>query len=155
FDPANAGMRSFALRRDSKASPRTFTGWIAPACGWRTDSITSSARASITRFDRLLQRHGTGRRPVAAVAVDVIFQVARQVPAGLREQALSVSGDRRPRYAQEGVRSGRSQPTGNSGPGDRRVSNRNGNRTGALSLRLDAIENVGDHGAVADHAPYG
>jgi hypothetical protein len=25
---------------------RTFTGWIAPACGWRTYSITSSARAS-------------------------------------------------------------------------------------------------------------
>src|SRR5262249_28071167 len=25
---------------------RTFTGWIAPACGWRTPSITSSARAS-------------------------------------------------------------------------------------------------------------
>src|SRR5436190_18586529 len=25
---------------------RTFTGWIAPACGWRTHSITSSARAS-------------------------------------------------------------------------------------------------------------
>jgi hypothetical protein len=23
---------------------RTFTGWIAPACGWRTYSITSSAR---------------------------------------------------------------------------------------------------------------
>jgi len=22
---------------------RTFTGWIAPACGWRTYSITSSA----------------------------------------------------------------------------------------------------------------
>jgi hypothetical protein len=25
---------------------RTPTGWIAPACGWRTHSITSSARAS-------------------------------------------------------------------------------------------------------------
>jgi hypothetical protein len=25
---------------------RTFTGWIAPAFGWRTYSITSSARAS-------------------------------------------------------------------------------------------------------------
>jgi hypothetical protein len=25
---------------------RTCTGWIAPACGWRTYSITSSARAS-------------------------------------------------------------------------------------------------------------
>jgi hypothetical protein len=25
---------------------RTFTGWIAPACGWRTYSITSSATAS-------------------------------------------------------------------------------------------------------------
>jgi hypothetical protein len=25
---------------------RTFTGWIAPACGWRTYSITSSARES-------------------------------------------------------------------------------------------------------------
>jgi hypothetical protein len=25
---------------------RTFTGWIAPACGWRTHSITSSARVS-------------------------------------------------------------------------------------------------------------
>jgi hypothetical protein len=25
---------------------RTFTGWIAPAFGWRTHSITSSARAS-------------------------------------------------------------------------------------------------------------
>jgi hypothetical protein len=25
---------------------RTCTGWIAPACGWRTHSITSSARAS-------------------------------------------------------------------------------------------------------------
>jgi hypothetical protein len=25
---------------------RTSTGWIAPACGWRTHSITSSARAS-------------------------------------------------------------------------------------------------------------
>jgi hypothetical protein len=24
---------------------RTFTGWIAPAFGWRTYSITSSARA--------------------------------------------------------------------------------------------------------------
>src|SRR5438034_1565069 len=24
---------------------RTFTGWIAPACGWRTHSITSSARS--------------------------------------------------------------------------------------------------------------
>src|SRR5215211_297736 len=24
---------------------RTFTGWITPACGWRTYSITSSARA--------------------------------------------------------------------------------------------------------------
>jgi hypothetical protein len=27
---------------------RTFTGWIAPACGWRTYSITSSARANTT-----------------------------------------------------------------------------------------------------------
>src|SRR6266567_1694498 len=25
---------------------RTSTGWIAPACGWRTHSITSSARNS-------------------------------------------------------------------------------------------------------------
>jgi hypothetical protein len=28
-------------------SGRTSTGWIAPACGWRTHSITSSAREQI------------------------------------------------------------------------------------------------------------
>ena len=28
---------------------RTFTGWIAPACGWRTYSITSSAVICIVR----------------------------------------------------------------------------------------------------------
>jgi hypothetical protein len=28
-------------------SGRTYTGWIAPACGWRTYSITSSASISI------------------------------------------------------------------------------------------------------------
>ena len=36
-------------RYQADATPylgRTFTGWIAPACGWRTHSITSSARAS-------------------------------------------------------------------------------------------------------------
>src|SRR5207244_801892 len=36
-------------RYQADATPyldRTFTGWIAPACGWRTYSITSSARAS-------------------------------------------------------------------------------------------------------------
>ena len=34
-------------RYQADATPylgRTFTGWIAPACGWRTYSITSSAR---------------------------------------------------------------------------------------------------------------
>jgi len=36
-------------RYQADATPylgRTFTGWFAPACGWRTYSITSSARAS-------------------------------------------------------------------------------------------------------------
>jgi len=36
-------------RYQADATPylgRTCTGWIAPACGWRTYSITSSARAS-------------------------------------------------------------------------------------------------------------
>src|SRR5204863_9850222 len=36
-------------RYQTDATPylgRTFTGWIAPACGWRTYSITSSAVAS-------------------------------------------------------------------------------------------------------------
>src|SRR5262245_52318382 len=36
-------------RYQADATPylgRTFTGWIAPACGWRTYSISSSARAS-------------------------------------------------------------------------------------------------------------
>src|SRR6516165_40424 len=36
-------------RYQADATPylgRTFTGWIAPACGWRTYSITSSALAS-------------------------------------------------------------------------------------------------------------
>src|SRR6516162_700820 len=36
-------------RYQADATPylgRTSTGWIAPACGWRTHSITSSARAS-------------------------------------------------------------------------------------------------------------
>src|SRR6516225_7576148 len=36
-------------RYQADATPylgRTFTGWIAPACGWRTYSITSSARPS-------------------------------------------------------------------------------------------------------------
>src|SRR5262245_59140527 len=32
---------------------RTSTGWIAPACGWRTYSITSSARASNGEAKRL------------------------------------------------------------------------------------------------------
>jgi hypothetical protein len=36
---------------------RTSTGWIAPACGWRTYSITLSARASsmggTVNFERL------------------------------------------------------------------------------------------------------
>jgi hypothetical protein len=54
---------------------RTFIGWIAPACGWRTYSITSSALASSEagivspsafavfkidnhfKLDRLLNRH--------------------------------------------------------------------------------------------------
>ena len=39
-------------RYQADATPylgRTFTGWIAPACGWRTYSITSSARASSVR----------------------------------------------------------------------------------------------------------
>src|SRR6266550_1571094 len=37
-------------RYQADATPylgRTSTGWIAPACGWRTHSITSSARASM------------------------------------------------------------------------------------------------------------
>src|SRR5262249_4718722 len=39
---------------------RTCTGWIAPACGWRTHSITSSARA----------RKGSGIvRPIAFAAL--------------------------------------------------------------------------------------
>src|SRR5207249_49960 len=36
-------------RYQADATPyldRTFTGWIAPACGWRTYSIASSARTS-------------------------------------------------------------------------------------------------------------
>ena len=36
-------------RYQADATPylgRTSTGWIAPACGWRTYSITSSARAT-------------------------------------------------------------------------------------------------------------
>ena len=36
-------------RYQADANPylgRTYTGWIAPACGWRTYSITSSARTS-------------------------------------------------------------------------------------------------------------
>src|SRR5207248_6956874 len=36
-------------RYQADATPylgRTFTGWIAPACGWRTYSITLSARPS-------------------------------------------------------------------------------------------------------------
>src|SRR5437899_4440755 len=36
-------------RYQADATPylgRTSTGWIAPACGWRTHSITSLARAS-------------------------------------------------------------------------------------------------------------
>src|SRR5207249_5123793 len=36
-------------RYQADATPylgRTFTGWIAPACGWRTYSITSSARVT-------------------------------------------------------------------------------------------------------------
>ena len=36
-------------RYQADANPylgRTYTGWIAPACGWRTYSITLSARAT-------------------------------------------------------------------------------------------------------------
>src|SRR5215831_5639560 len=39
-------------RYQADATPylgRTSTGWIAPACGWRTHSITSSARRRIER----------------------------------------------------------------------------------------------------------
>jgi hypothetical protein len=31
---------------------RTSTGWIAPACGWRTYSITSSASAAGCQLER-------------------------------------------------------------------------------------------------------
>src|SRR6266568_3238608 len=41
----------------------TFTGWIAPACGWRTHSITSSARA--------MSVAGTSR-PIALAALRLI-----------------------------------------------------------------------------------
>ena len=37
-------------RYQADAAPylgRTFTGWIAPACGWRTYSITSSAATEL------------------------------------------------------------------------------------------------------------
>src|SRR6266540_1842715 len=46
-DHCRQGSRN--TRYQAGAAPyldRTFTGWIAPACGWRTYSITSSARAS-------------------------------------------------------------------------------------------------------------
>ena len=42
-------QRSRNTRYQVDATPylgRTSTGWTAPACGWRTYSITSSARAS-------------------------------------------------------------------------------------------------------------
>jgi len=43
-------QRSRNTRYQADATPylgRTSTGWIAPACGWRTYSITSSARPSM------------------------------------------------------------------------------------------------------------
>src|SRR5439155_25836697 len=43
--PPHATLASRRLARPYLG--RTFTGWIAPACGWRTHSITSSAIASI------------------------------------------------------------------------------------------------------------
>ena len=46
-DHCRQGSRN--TRYQAGAAPylgRTFTGWIAPACDWRTHSITSSARAS-------------------------------------------------------------------------------------------------------------
>ena len=48
-------------RYQADATPylgRTCTGWIAPACGWRTYSITSSARASSDRRHREAERLG-------------------------------------------------------------------------------------------------
>src|SRR6266702_8132762 len=46
-DHCRQGPRNTRYQAD--ATPyldRSFTGWIAPACGWRTHSITSSARVS-------------------------------------------------------------------------------------------------------------
>src|ERR671936_294686 len=40
-----SGHATLATKQDATLYlGRTFTGWIAPACGWRTHSITSSAR---------------------------------------------------------------------------------------------------------------
>src|SRR5262249_18588885 len=42
----------------------TFTGWIAPACGWRTHSITSLARAA-NAFDTETPRRAAALRLIA------------------------------------------------------------------------------------------
>jgi hypothetical protein len=61
-DPCRQWPRN--TRYQAGATPyldRTFTGWIAPACGWRTYSITSSARLEVTMMPEVFPRVGGGR----------------------------------------------------------------------------------------------
>jgi hypothetical protein len=74
-------QRSRNTRYQAAATPysgRTSTGWIAPACGWRTYSITSSAlfvkmknRMAYTHFSEILAvmliRHLYRKLPFAEV----------------------------------------------------------------------------------------
>jgi hypothetical protein len=48
---------------------RTFTGWIAPACGWRSYSITSSASAS--------SAGGTSSRNASDEVIEIRWQSAK------------------------------------------------------------------------------
>jgi hypothetical protein len=45
---ASIDRRKLASRCACNYLGRTCTGWIAPACGWRTHSITSSASAPVS-----------------------------------------------------------------------------------------------------------
>jgi hypothetical protein len=59
-------------RYQADATPylgRTFTGWIAPACGWRTYSITTNQEA-IRKLFRKVNRYVGNLAPMPGVFPD-------------------------------------------------------------------------------------
>src|SRR5215469_12926924 len=107
-------------RYQADATPylgRTSTGWIAPACGWRTHSITSSARASSIEgtvrpsafvglhreIGWILRDRAFSRNSLPSAAHDVDGSLA----AGFRRHLVSLRAATRTRRLYVGVSRGR------------------------------------------------